>query len=181
MSIHICLYRHKFIACSCVVARNKRTYKRLYTHILWNLNSYIIHKEACLSKSIICCEDKKIEWCHFFLWNSSSPELQSCKVSPKKKRFTSCLSMNPCCFRSYNWKETVTLEIWHHQLEEKSQAIEDFGRLIINMPYITNQEIWNLHSILSSIGAFGWKTERARANSSKSNIPLCFVSNKSNT
>lgn len=39
----------------------------------------------------------------------------------------------------------------------------------------------NLHSILSSIGALGWKTERARANSSKPSIPLCFVSNKSNT
>ncbi|KHG22759.1 hypothetical protein F383_06013 [Gossypium arboreum] len=31
------------------------------------------------------------------------------------------------------------------------------------------------------MGAFGWKTERARANSSKPRIPLCFVSNKSNT
>jgi hypothetical protein len=42
--------------------------------------------------------------------------------------------------------------------------------------------IWsNIHSIFSSIGAFGWKTERARANSSKPSIPLCFVSNKSNT
>nr|ACR34369.1 unknown [Zea mays] len=36
-------------------------------------------------------------------------------------------------------------------------------------------------SILSSIGALGWNTERARANSSNSRIPLCFVSNKSNT
>lgn len=38
-----------------------------------------------------------------------------------------------------------------------------------------------LHWILFSIGALGWKTERARANSSKARIPLCFVSNKSNT
>uniref|UniRef100_A0A7C9DGY1 Uncharacterized protein n=1 Tax=Opuntia streptacantha TaxID=393608 RepID=A0A7C9DGY1_OPUST len=56
--------------------------------------------------------------------------------------FTSCLSMKPCCFKSYNWNEK---------------------------------------SIFSSSGALGWKTERARANSSKSNIPLCLVSNKSNT
>lgn len=38
-----------------------------------------------------------------------------------------------------------------------------------------------LHWILFSIGALGWNTERARANSSKARIPLCFVSNKSNT
>jgi hypothetical protein len=39
----------------------------------------------------------------------------------------------------------------------------------------------NLQSILLSSGALGWNTERARANSSNSRIPLCFVSNKSNT
>ena len=42
-------------------------------------------------------------------------------------------------------------------------------------------KIKDVQSILSSMGAFGWKTERARANSSNPSIPLCFVSNKSNT
>lgn len=46
---------------------------------------------------------------------------------------------------------------------------------------VQKKKPYNIHSILSSIGAFGWKTERARANSSKPSIPLCFVSNKSNT
>lgn len=66
-------------------------------------------------------------------------------------------------------------------------------RIILSWPYfllkepkkMTKRRIYwipnHIHSILSSIGAFGWKTERARANSSKPSIPLCFVSNKSNT
>lgn len=41
--------------------------------------------------------------------------------------------------------------------------------------------IVNLQSIFSSRGALGWNTESARANSSNPRIPLCFVSNKSNT
>lgn len=46
---------------------------------------------------------------------------------------------------------------------------------------INEVTLTDLHSILSSIGALGWNTERARANSSNPKIPLCFVSNKSNT
>lgn len=38
----------------------------------------------------------------------------------------------------------------------------------------------NLHEILSSVGAFGWKTPNDRTNSPHSITPLRFTSNTSN-
>lgn len=44
-----------------------------------------------------------------------------------------------------------------------------------------NENKIDLHLILSSTGVSGWKTERARANSSNSSPLVSFESNKSNT
>ena len=44
-----------------------------------------------------------------------------------------------------------------------------------------SQKIIDLQLILSSTGVSGWKTERARANSSNSSPLVSLVSNKSNT
>lgn len=83
---------------------------------------------------------------------------------------TSCLSINPWCFRSYSLKATAEAqrdhikELWQGWISRKKPEL-----------------FYYLHSSLSSIRALGWKTEIARAKVSKSRIPVCLVSNKSNT
>ena len=85
--------------------------------------------------------------------------------------YTSCRSMKPCCLRSYSWNETATTTYIYIY----KPLIGNHIRILFFPSY------QNVQWILSSIGAFGWNTERARANSSNPSIPLCFVSNKSKT
>lgn len=71
------------------------------------------------------------QWCKIILWHDTvyTENKHNAKVTcftslvdaslyisltQNKRKNTSCLSMNPCCLRSYNWKETARIRKIRH-------------------------------------------------------------------
>ena len=98
---------------------------------------------------------------------------------------TSSRSMKPVCLKSYNLKVTAKIPHWwviYSGVDAKNSQSTCRKKACLNssplLVYHSRGSL-GLQWILSSTGAFGWKTPKDRTNSPNSITPLRLTSNKS--